>query len=73
MAVSRQEVFATMYRKGQVFAQQAEDICKQIEELKQESTLFVTRNEPTMKLLEVVQARYRNFFKLLRRKKKNGE
>ncbi|MBA0753500.1 hypothetical protein Gogos_020021, partial [Gossypium gossypioides] len=29
MAVSRQEVFATMHREGQVFAQQAEDICEQ--------------------------------------------
>ncbi|MBA0662530.1 hypothetical protein Goklo_006634, partial [Gossypium klotzschianum] len=37
---------------------QAEDICEQIEELKKESTPFVTRNEPTMKLLKVAQAHY---------------
>ncbi|MBA0709272.1 hypothetical protein Golax_024313 [Gossypium laxum] len=58
MTVSQQEVFAIMHRKGQVFAQQAEDICEQIEELKNESTPFATTNEPTMKLLEVAQAHY---------------
>ncbi|PPR84578.1 hypothetical protein GOBAR_AA36135 [Gossypium barbadense] len=30
------------------------------------------RNEPAMKLLEVVQAHYQKFIKLMRRKKKNG-
>ncbi|MBA0812949.1 hypothetical protein Gohar_026856 [Gossypium harknessii] len=44
-----------------------------IEELKKESTPFVTRNEATMKLLEVAQTRYQKFIKLMRRKKKNGE
>ncbi|MBA0738414.1 hypothetical protein Gogos_011773, partial [Gossypium gossypioides] len=45
----------------------------EIEELKKESTLFATRNEPAMKLLEVAQAHYQKFIKLMRRKKKNDE
>ncbi|MBA0625128.1 hypothetical protein Godav_010366 [Gossypium davidsonii] len=52
-----------------VFAQQAEEICKQIEELKTESTPFVTKNELAMKLLKVAQARYQKFIKAMRRKK----
>ncbi|MBA0709159.1 hypothetical protein Golax_024214 [Gossypium laxum] len=44
-----------------------------IEELKKESTPFVTRNTPTMKLLQVAQAHYQKFIKLMRRKKKNDE
>ncbi|MBA0683527.1 hypothetical protein Goari_025176, partial [Gossypium aridum] len=32
-----------------------------------------TENEPTMKLLEVAQAHYQKFIKLMRRKKKNEE
>ncbi|MBA0722647.1 hypothetical protein Golax_003305 [Gossypium laxum] len=44
-----------------------------IEELKKESTPFATRNEPVMKLLEVVQAYYQKFIKLMRRKEKNDE
>ncbi|MBA0742020.1 hypothetical protein Gogos_015130 [Gossypium gossypioides] len=62
-----------MHMEGQVFTQQVEDICEQIEELKKESTHFTTRNEPTMKLLEVAQAHYQKFIKLIRRKKKNDE
>ncbi|MBA0736808.1 hypothetical protein Gogos_010306 [Gossypium gossypioides] len=58
MAISQQEVFVIMHREGQVFAQQVEDICEQIEELKNESTPFATTNEPTMKLLEVAQPHY---------------
>ncbi|PPD89370.1 hypothetical protein GOBAR_DD13687 [Gossypium barbadense] len=73
MAVSRQKVFATMYREVHVFAQQVKDIFEQIEELKKESNPFATRNEPAMKLFKVVQAHYKKFIKLLRRKKKNGE
>ncbi|MBA0833874.1 hypothetical protein Goarm_006287 [Gossypium armourianum] len=46
------------HQEGQVFAQQAEDICEQIEELKKESTPFPTKDEPAMKLLEVAQAYY---------------
>ncbi|MBA0739616.1 hypothetical protein Gogos_012870 [Gossypium gossypioides] len=61
-----------MHREGQVFAQQ-KDICEQIEELKKESTPFATKNEPTMKLLEVAQAHYQKFIKLMMRKKKNDE
>ncbi|KAH1032446.1 hypothetical protein J1N35_044620 [Gossypium stocksii] len=44
-----------------------------IKELKKESTPFTTKEEPTMKLLEVAQAHYQKFFKLIRRKKKNDE
>ncbi|PPD80952.1 hypothetical protein GOBAR_DD22116 [Gossypium barbadense] len=52
---------------------QAEDICEQIEELKKETTPFATRNEPALKLLEVAQAHYQNFIKLMRRKRKNDK
>ncbi|MBA0754475.1 hypothetical protein Gogos_020876 [Gossypium gossypioides] len=44
-----------------------------IEELKKESTPFATKDKPAIKLLEVAQAHYRKFIKLMRRKKKNGE
>ncbi|MBA0754522.1 hypothetical protein Gogos_021982 [Gossypium gossypioides] len=73
MIVSRKEVFTTIHREGQVFAQQAEDIREQIEELKTESTSFATRNKPTMKLLEVAQAHYQKFIKLMRRNNKNNK
>ncbi|MBA0620364.1 hypothetical protein Godav_006090 [Gossypium davidsonii] len=73
MAVSQQEVFVIMHREGQVFALQAEDVCEQIEELKKEPTPFATRYEIVIKLLEVAQAHYQKFIKLIRRKKKNGE
>ncbi|MBA0834029.1 hypothetical protein Goarm_006424, partial [Gossypium armourianum] len=56
--------------EGQVFALQAEDVCEQIEELKKESTPFATRYETVIKLLEVAQAHYQKFIKLIRRKKK---
>ncbi|MBA0834028.1 hypothetical protein Goarm_006424 [Gossypium armourianum] len=61
------------HQEGQVFALQAEDVCEQIEELKKESTPFATRYETVIKLLEVAQAHYQKFIKLIRRKKKNGE
>ncbi|MBA0683523.1 hypothetical protein Goari_025176 [Gossypium aridum] len=70
---AQEQVFATMHGECQVFSQQAKDICEQIEELKKESTPFMTENEPTMKLLEVAQAHYQKFIKLMRRKKKNEE
>ncbi|MBA0694463.1 hypothetical protein Goari_004754 [Gossypium aridum] len=70
---AQEQVFATMHREGQVFAQQAKDICEQIEELKKESTSFTARNELAMKLLEVTQAHYQKFIKLMKRKKKNDE
>ncbi|MBA0755273.1 hypothetical protein Gogos_020681 [Gossypium gossypioides] len=44
-----------------------------IEELKKESTPFVTNDEPAMKLLEVARAHYQKFIKLMRKKKKNEE
>ncbi|MBA0776584.1 hypothetical protein Gotri_011565 [Gossypium trilobum] len=55
--------------RSMVFAQQAEEICEQIEELKTESTLFATKDELAMKLLKVAQARYQKFIKAMRRKK----
>ncbi|MBA0844867.1 hypothetical protein Goarm_023316 [Gossypium armourianum] len=59
--------------RSTVFDQQTEDICEQIEELKKEFTSFATKDEPIMKLLEVAQAHYQKFIKLIRRKKENNE
>ncbi|PPS05695.1 hypothetical protein GOBAR_AA14948 [Gossypium barbadense] len=52
---------------------QAKGIREKIEEIKKESIPFTTRNKPAMKLLEVAQAHYQKFIKLIRRKKKNDE